>query len=91
MFNYYLLLPLLFSYDAIAACHKSQVCDDYGDNCEVRDICNSSLDLPSVELAPLRPLPTLDLKPLPSMGIPPIGTSKCEYKQVNGRWRNICE
>ncbi len=75
---------------AFAACHKAQVCDDYGQNCHVQDICDSSLDLPSVELPPLQPLPSTEIKPLPSMSLPPLGTSHCEYMQVNGRWQNIC-
>jgi len=79
-----------FSNMANGACIKSQVCDDYGNDCHVQDICDSVLDLPSVELAPLRPLPSMELKPLPSLELPPPGTSKCEYMQVNGRWQNVC-
>jgi hypothetical protein len=75
---------------ADASCRKSQVCDDYGNNCRVQDICDSTLDLPSVELAPLRPLPSTELKPLPSMNLPPLGTSNCQYMQVNGHWQNVC-
>lgn len=75
---------------ANASCRKSQVCDDYGNNCRVQDICDSTLDLPSVELAPLRPLPSTELKPLPSMNLPPLGTSNCQYMQVNGHWQNVC-
>ena len=73
-----------------AACKKSHVCDDYGNNCRVQDICDSKLDLPSIELAPLRPLPSMELKPLPSMELPPLGTSQCQYVQVNGVWQNVC-
>jgi hypothetical protein len=75
---------------AEAKCRKAQVCDDYGMNCRIQDICDSTLDLPSVELAPLTPLPSTQLKPLPSVALPPLGTSKCEYMQVNGKWRNVC-
>lgn len=75
---------------AEARCRKSQVCDDYGQNCRVQDICDSTLDLPSVELAPLTPLPSTQLKPLPSIGLPPLGTSQCQYMQVNGQWQNVC-
>lgn len=75
---------------AEARCRKSQVCDDLGMNCQVQDICDSSIDLPSVELAPLTPLPSTQIKPLPSVGLPPLGTSNCEYKQVNGQWQNVC-
>jgi len=73
-----------------ARCSKSQVCDDNGMNCRVQDICDSTLDLPSVELAPLTPLPSTQLKPLPSVGLPPLGTTQCQYMQVNGRWQNVC-
>jgi hypothetical protein len=71
-------------------CRKSNVCDDYGHNCRVQDICDSNMDLPSLALPPLTPMPSLELKPLPSLALPPLGTSKCEYKQVNGRWQNVC-
>lgn len=84
------VLVVGFTNIADASCRKSQVCDDYGNNCRVQDICDSTLDLPSVELAPLRPLPSTDLKPLPSMELPPLGTSQCQYMQVNGQWQNVC-
>jgi hypothetical protein len=32
----------------------------------------------------------MELKPLPSLALPPLGSSKCEYMQVNGRWQNVC-
>lgn len=85
-----LIFALTASGAAEARCKKSQVCDDLGMNCQVQDICDSSIDLPSVELAPLAPLPTTQLKPLPSMDLPPLGTSDCEYRQVNGQWQNVC-
>lgn len=72
-------------------CRKAQVCDDYGMNCTVRDLCDKITDLPSVGLAPLPPLPSTRVKPLPSIDIPPLGTSSCEYKQVNGDWVNVCQ
>ncbi len=84
------LSALTVATNANAACRKAQVCDNFGQNCRVQDICDSTLDLPSVSLPPLRPLPSMELKPLPSMALPPLGTSKCEYKQVDGRWQNIC-
>ena len=79
-----------FSEVALAQCRQAQVCDDYGQNCRVMQICSSSTDLPSVGLPPLRPLPSVELKPLPSTQLPPLGTSRCEYKQVDGKWQNIC-
>lgn len=79
-----------FANTADARCTKSQVCDDYGMNCRVMDICDNSLDLPSVELPPLRPLPSTEVKPLPLLELPLLGTMQCQYMQVNGRWQNIC-
>ncbi|MEA1607208.1 hypothetical protein [Pseudomonas spirodelae] len=73
-----------------AVCRKAQVCDNHGMNCQVQDICDNSFDLPSVEIAPLTPLPSTELKPLPSVDLPPLGTTKCQYMQVNGQWQNIC-
>lgn len=90
----YLLIAMLlsssYSMTVLAQCRSSNVCDNYGNNCRVQDICDSTLDLPSTNLPPLQPLPSMELKPLPSLALPPIGTSKCEYVQVNGQWQNIC-
>jgi hypothetical protein len=87
-----LLIMALFAVSTIsyALCRKSNVCDDYGNNCRVQDICDSAIDIPSAGIAPIRPLPSIEIKPLPSLALPPLGTSKCEYMQVNGRWQNIC-
>ena len=79
------------SVPAYAACHRSYVCNDYGQNCQYRDICDNTLDLPSTKINPLPSLPTTQIKPLPSVGLPPLGTTRCQYMQVNGRWQNICQ
>jgi hypothetical protein len=84
------LTLILVSTSSYAMCRKSNVCDDYGHNCREQDICDSNLDLPSIGLAPLTPLPTMELKPLPSLTLPPLGTTKCDYMQVNGHWQNVC-
>ncbi|MDH3310549.1 MAG: hypothetical protein OEM48_11685 [Gammaproteobacteria bacterium] len=92
--NKLLIVAVVFaigiSANADAKCRRVQVCDDYGMNCRAQDLCNSTLDLPSVDIDPLTPLPSTDLKPLPSIDLPPLRTSKCEYKQVNGQWQNVC-
>ena len=85
-----MMMAFAFVNISSAACRMSQVCDDYGNNCSAQDICDSALDLPSVDIAPLRPLPSIEIKPLPSLEFPPLGTSKCEYMQVNGNWQNVC-
>ncbi len=74
-----------------AKCRKANVCDDYGLNCKVQQICDSKLDLPSIEVTPIKPIPSTRIKPLPSLNVPPIGTTKCQYKQVNGVWQNVCQ
>lgn len=79
-----------FANFAHAECRRAYVCDDDGRKCLYQDICDSKLDLPSVGLNPLLALPSMDLKPLPSMELPPLGTTRCEYKQVNGQWQNVC-
>jgi hypothetical protein len=73
-----------------AECRRAHVCDSIGQNCRYQDVCSSTLDLPSVGLNPLPALSTMDLKPLPSMALPPLGTSRCDYVMVNGRWQNVC-
>ncbi|WP_441002653.1 hypothetical protein [Pseudocolwellia agarivorans] len=73
-----------------AKCRKAHVCDDYGQNCQVQQTCDSQLDLPSIEVTPIQPLPSTRIKPLPSTTLPPLGTSRCQYKQVNGVWQNVC-
>ena len=86
--KYTTLLILLFSANINAQCLKSYVCDDYG-NCGYVDICDSSIDLPSINV-PIRPLDNIDVKPPASIAVPPIGTSKCQYMDVNGTWQNVC-
>jgi len=85
-----LAFTTVFAVSATAACRKSHVCDENGKNCRYQDVCDSKLDLPSIQIDPIPPLPKNELQPLPSMKLPPLGTSKCEYLQVNGRWQNVC-
>ena len=85
-----LSISFMVSSTAHSECRRAHVCDDYGQNCRYMDICEDALDLPSVDIDPLPSLPTTDIKPLPSLELPPLGTSKCEYKLVDGRWQNIC-
>ncbi len=84
-----LIALMLISINANAVCRQSYVCDGYR-ACGYRDICDNTLDLPSINLRPLPALPSTQLKPLPSISLPPLGTSQCKYMQVNGRWENVC-
>jgi hypothetical protein len=85
------LAAALLATPASAACYKSYVCNDYGRGCGYRDVCTSTLDLPSTNLPPLPRIAPLQLKPLPSMTLPPLGTTRCQQMLVNGTWQNICQ
>ena len=84
------LVASAFATNAYAVCRRAHVCNDFGRNCRYQDICDDKLDLPSIDVNPLPSLPSVEVKPLPSLDLPPLGTTKCEYKQVNGRWLNVC-
>lgn len=86
-----LIIGLVIAIPAAAECVKSEVCDDDGQNCQVQDVCDDVLDLPSVELAPRPAMPSIDLNAGPSVGRARLGTSNCKYRQVDGRWQNVCE
>lgn len=75
---------------AWARCMSSYVCDGYGMNCRYMDVCDNTFDTPSTNVPPIPAIPTYEVKPLPSLDLPPIGTSRCRYMQVNGHWQNIC-
>ena len=84
------ILYFVFFSEARAECNKANVCDDDGKNCRVVDVCDSYLDLPDVGVAPLKSLPPVRPKPLPSATLPPLGTIECEYRQVDGKWQELC-
>lgn len=85
-----ILLGVCFSISAHATCYSSYVCDGSGANCGYQDVCDSAVDMPSINIQPMPSMPTTAIQPMPSMAIPPIGTSQCQYVQVNGAWQNVC-
>lgn len=85
-----LLILLFVSVGVQAECRRVEVCDDYGYRCHIEQVCDSQFDLPSIGIDPLPSVKQLELKPLPSIGLPPLGTTRCEYKLVSGEWRNVC-
>jgi hypothetical protein len=87
---FFLLASFAVSAVSYAACTRSWVCDDYGKNCRVQQICENNLDLPGINLPGLTPMPSMELKPMPSISLPPLGTKRCRQMQVNGRWQNVC-
>ncbi len=84
------LLMTAYSVAVLAECVGSNICDDHGQNCRVRDICSDITDLPSLNLPPIQPLPAMEIRPLPALNPPPPGTSSCQYMQINGRWKVVC-
>jgi len=55
-----------------------------------KQVCDSSLDLPAIQLPTLRPVQTPQLRPIESPRLSPIGTSQGRTQSVfeNGRWVN---
>ena len=47
------LLASIFTSIAFAECRRAEVCDGYGKNCRYRDVCDSTMDLPSIGINPL--------------------------------------
>lgn len=81
---------------AYGACHVKQVCNDYGMNCQPQQICDSTLDIPSTEIAPLQPVQVPSIKPIDIPSVPPIGTTHCEQRWVCGNynncaWKEVCQ
>ncbi len=81
----------LASLSAHARCRVVQRCDDYNQNCEETRLCESSLDIPAVGIAPLPPVRLPGIRPIEPIGIPPIGTSDCSMQNINGRWQRVCQ
>ena len=75
--KYFVLVVAIMSITPVAnaACRKAQVCDDNGMNCKVQQVCDSTIDLPSIKVAPITPLPSIKPKPLPSLQLPPVGSN----------------
>lgn len=78
-----------------AACQKKHVCDNFGQNCQLTQVCDSKLDLPSIELDPIRPITVPSVRPIQAPGIVPIGTTSCSTEWVCGAfnkcsWQRLC-
>lgn len=86
-----LILLVLFSQAAFAECKKEYKCDEYGD-CDIVQVCDSTVDLPAINIPDIREKkPAFGLKPLPSVALPPLGTQKCSWQFVGGIYKNICQ
>jgi hypothetical protein len=74
---------------ARAECHCACV------NGEVRNICDSSIDLEKICAPRICPLVPPSVQPLQPPVVPPLGTQSCHKQQVwNGSqyvWKTICQ
>lgn len=92
----FLILLSVVSVQANAACRW--IWSDHDMNTSTpairKQVCDSSIDMPTFDTPSIQPIQTPTIKPLPSFGIPPIGTTRCRNERVyeNGRWVNkrIC-
>ncbi len=93
------LLFALFSILAstsIADCRIQWVDHDYDTTTPAihRQICDSTLDIPAINLPGVQPIQQPAIKPIEAPTIPPIGTSSCQTQQVyeNGTWvsKKLC-
>jgi|SRR5210317_2179293 len=86
----------LFAVNANAACKWVWVDHDYNSMTPAiqKQVCNSTLDLPSIRTPSIRPIQQPQLRPLEPIGLPPLGTTSCRMQSVYefGRWVNkrIC-
>jgi hypothetical protein len=59
-----------------------------------KQVCDSTLDLPGINLPGVQPIQRPQIPPLPSIGLPPIGATSCTMQSVyeNGAWvtRRLC-
>jgi len=89
--NAYFFISLSFIESVEARC----VCKCVNGN--VRAICSSTLDLKPLCSPTLCPMMTPKLKPLQPLTLAPLGTTRCELKQVYNswtgqyEWKNLCQ
>ena len=59
-----------------------------------KQICDSAIDLPAINLPGIQPIQRPQIRPLPAIGLPPLGTTNCSNQSVfeNGVWvtRRLC-
>lgn len=91
-----LLFTLSFATGASAACRNVWVDHDYNASTPaiVQQVCDSTLDVPAINLPGIQPIQKPQVRPIERPTIPPIGTSRCRTQSVSegGRWvdKQIC-
>lgn len=89
-----LLLAIPSSY---AACRNVWVDHDHNPATPPiqKQVCDSTLDLPAINLPGVQPIQRPQIKPIEPIGLPPLGTTQCRTQSVfeNGRWVNqrLCQ
>lgn len=86
-----MMLLLFVSYQAHAECRREWVCGHNNIDCEVKQVCDSPLDLPAINLPGLKPIGITPIEPVGIQPLPPLGTSECTRRFVRGRWISLCE
>lgn len=89
------VLLLAFADPAAARCHVEWDCSG-GYPCRQVQICDNSIDLPSIPPPGISPIPPPSIRPIPQPVVPPVGTTQCQptYLCDNfGRcaWRTTCQ
>lgn len=85
-------MVLSFPLASHADCVKKRVCDSWGQNCKLQDVCDSKFDHPDIGMVPLPEPGIPQPRPIENKTlIPPAGTTQCKLKLVNGFWQNVCQ
>lgn len=87
---------LLVSLNGVAECKNVWVDHDYNSSTPPvqKQVCDSTLDLPAMNLLGVQPIQSPALKPLEPIGLPPLGTTQCTTQRVYeyGQWvdKRLC-
>ena len=92
--KYLMLVALiLVSVNSAAECRVHWVDHDYNASTLAiqKQVCDSTLDIPGINLPGVRPIQEPQIKPIESLDIPPIGTTRCRTESVydDGEWVDI--
>lgn len=87
---------LVASTVGIAACKNVWVDHDYNISTPPvqTQVCDSTLDLPAINLPGVQPIQSPGLRPLEPVGLTPLGTTQCTTQRVYeyGQWveKRLC-
>ena len=84
------IMILFISPNVIAKCTVKWVDHDYNTMTPAiqKQVCDSTLDIPAINLPGVRPIQRPQISPIQSPTIAPIGTRNCRTQSVfeNGQW-----